>query len=134
MIKHAVFEGLVSTINDEPVDVVYLGDSAFYVIDDAGFDRHVEAEGIDREVLEILTDALNVDREQAVEAALEMMGKDDLFSKAVIDASIDNVSQMLGKSLPEGMRAWLGLTGFRIIVDYDGHVVRVDQPSIQSPE
>jgi hypothetical protein len=46
----------------------------------------------------------------------------------MIDASIDNMDQLLKRGIPEGMRAWLGMTGFKVIVNYRGQVVRVEQP------
>jgi hypothetical protein len=59
---------------------------------------------------------------------LQMLGKDDLFTKAMIDASIKNMDQILNQGLPEGARAWLGMLGFRVIVDTHGQVVRLEMP------
>jgi predicted RNA polymerase sigma factor len=57
-----------------------------------------------------------------------MIGKDDLFTKAMIEASINQMDRLLEQGIPEEMRAWLGMTGFRVIVDYRGRVVCVEQP------
>jgi predicted RNA polymerase sigma factor len=59
---------------------------------------------------------------------LQMLGKDDLFTKAMIDASIENMDQVLDRGLPDDARAWLGLLGFKVIVDRHGEVVRLDMP------
>jgi hypothetical protein len=36
--------------------------------------------------------------------------------------------------IPEDMRAYLGMTGFRIIINVHGEVIRVEQPGIASDE
>ena len=47
----AFFEGLVETEDGVPVAAVRIGGESFYVIDDQGFRRHVDAQPIDRAVL-----------------------------------------------------------------------------------
>ncbi len=126
--EFALFEGLISTEDGEPVEVTRIGDTLIYVVPDAGFLRHIDSAEIDRQVLRILRDQLEPHRDVAVEAAMKMIGRDDLFTKAMIDASIDNMEQLLKRGIPEGMRAWLGMTGFKVIVNYRGQVVRVEQP------
>jgi hypothetical protein len=79
-------------------------------------------------VIELLRGQFLAHRELATEAMLQMLGKDDLFTKAMIDASIKNMDQVLEHDLPEGARAWLGMLGFRVIVDTHGSVVRLDMP------
>jgi hypothetical protein len=79
-------------------------------------------------VIELLREQFLAHRELATEAMLQMLGKDDLFTKAMIDASIKNMDQVLEHDLPEGARAWLGMLGFRVIVDTHGNVVRLDMP------
>lgn len=128
MSRVALFEGLIATDTDEPVAVTLIGQTPHYVVPDGDFLRHVESEQIDRHVLQILHDQLEEHRELAVEAALKMIGKDDLFTKAMIEASINQMDRLLEQGIPEEMRAWLGMTGFRVIVDYRGNVVRVEQP------
>jgi hypothetical protein len=59
---------------------------------------------------------------------LEMLGRDDLFTKAMIDASIKNMDQVLDQGLPDGARTWLGMLGFRVVIDSHGEVVRLDMP------
>jgi hypothetical protein len=46
----------------------------------------------------------------------------------MIDASIKNMDQVLEQDLPDGARAWLGMLGFRVIIDTHGQVVRLDMP------
>jgi hypothetical protein len=126
--RPALFAGLVQDEDGNPVDVAAVGSTPYYVVDDAGFRRHVEAEAVDRRVIEMLREQFMAHREIATEAMMQMLGKDDLFTKAMIDASIKNMEQILKTGLPEGARAWLGMLGFRVIIDLHGEVVSLDMP------
>jgi hypothetical protein len=68
------------------------------------------------------------------EGLMAMLGKDDLFTKAMIDASIENMDQVIEQGLPDDVRTWLGMFGFRIVVDIHGDVMRVELPSQEAPE
>ncbi len=113
---------------DNPVEVVMVGDVPNYVVEDAGFRRHVESEAVDRQVIEMLREQFMAHREIATDAMLQMLGKDDLFTKAMIDASIKNMDQVIEHGMPEGARAWLGMLGFRVVIDTHGEVLRLDMP------
>ena len=126
--RTALFAGLVQDEGGNPVNVVLVGDVPNYVVEDAGFWRHVESEDVDRQVIEILREQFMAHQEIATDAMLQMLGKDDLFTKAMIDASIKNMDQVIEQGLPEGTRAWLGMLGFRVIVDTHGQVLRLDMP------
>jgi hypothetical protein len=126
--RSALFAGLVQDEDGSPVDVVMVGDVPNYVVEDAGFRRHVESKVVDLQVIEMLREQFLAHREIATEAMLQMMGKNDLFTKAMIDASIKNMDQVLEHDLPDGARAWLGMLGFRVIVNTHGEVVRLDMP------
>lgn len=130
----ALFDGLISTENGEPVEVVIVGGTTHYVVPDAGFMRHIDSVLIDKQVLQLLRDQLEPHRDRAVEEALKMIGRDDLFTKAMIDASLNNMEQLLDQGIPEEMRAWLGMMGFRVIVNYRGDVVEVEQPGQIDPD
>lgn len=124
----ALFSGLVQDEWGKPVDVVLVGDVPHYVIDDAGFRRHVEAATVDRQVIEKLRDEFMAHREMATEAMLQMLGKDDLFTKAMIDASIKNMDQILQQGLPDDARTWLAMLGFRVVIDVHGQVLELEMP------
>lgn len=126
----AFFEGLVETEDGVPVGVTYVGGVAFYVIDDQGFRRHVEARDIDRVVLAQFLAQLQQHPDEAARAMLQLMGQDDLFTKAMVDATLRNINleQILDQRMPGEARQWLGMLGFRIVVDLRGQVVRVDMP------
>jgi hypothetical protein len=126
--RTALFAGLVQDQEGNPVEVVMVGDVPNYVVVDAGFRRHVESETVDRQVIEMLREQFMAHREIATQAMLQMLGKDDLFTKAMIDASIKNMDQIIESGLPEGARAWLGMLGFRVVLDTHGNVVRLDMP------
>ena len=128
----AFFEGLVVTEDDLPVEVSYIGTTAYYVIDDQGFRHHVEAREVDRPVLTQFMEQLQEHREEAVMAMLMQLGQDDLFTKAALESTVRNlnVDQILDQGLPPQARQMLAMLGFRIVVDHHGEVVRVDMPSM----
>ncbi len=132
--RQALFAGLVFNEEEEPAEVVYVGDKPNYVILDDGFRRHVDSEYVDRQVLRWLQEQIFANRELVTEGMLSMLGKDDLFTKAMIDASIQHMDQLIEQGLPDDARTWLGMFGFRIIVDIHGDVVRIDLPAQDAPD
>lgn len=130
--RHALFAGLVFNEQDEPAEVVYVGAVPHYVILDNGFRRHVEAETVDRQVIQVLRQQILSNRELVTQEMLAMLGKEDLFTKAMIDASIKNMDRhidlLFEQGLPEETRTWLGMLGFKVVVDVHGEVVRLDAP------
>ena len=76
MARQALFDGLVYDEHELIVETATVGGEAFYVIDDNGFHRHIDAEDVDRQVLSIFLDQLQDNKEMAVEQALKMLGKD----------------------------------------------------------
>jgi len=54
MAQKAVFAGLIIDENNEPVQATYVGNEAMYVVNDAGFKRHIPSEQVDRQVLEFM--------------------------------------------------------------------------------
>lgn len=132
MARVAVFAGLVVDEADNPVDVTYVGGTPHYVVNDAGFLRHIPSEKVDRHVLDIIQENVLQNREMVVQGMLQFLGKDDLFTKAAVDASIgqmsENINTLLETGLPEDARQWLGLMGLRIIIDLHGDVVNVVMP------
>src|SRR5512139_2078316 len=132
----AFFEGLIETEDGAPVSVATVGDADYYVIDDAGFKRHVEASTVDRIVLAQFLEQMQEHRDEASQAMMKLMGSEDLFTKAAVDSTLKNVSvdQMLGQRLPPDARQWLGMLGLRVVIDYHGEVVRVDMPAAPEPD
>ncbi len=132
MSRRALFEGLVVDTEGQPVGVGTVGDEAQYVVEEAGFKFHVPAEQVDRQVLGLLREQIVANKEAVTEGAMRMIGQDDLFTKAMIDSSLNNMddhfSRLIEQGLPESARAYLGMLGFRIVLNYHGEVVRFDQP------
>jgi hypothetical protein len=131
-LRHALFAGLVFNEQDESAEVVRIGTVPHYVILDDGFRRHVEAETVDRQIMELLRQQILSNRELVTQEMLTMLGKDDLFTKAMIDASIQNIDKhvdvLFERGLPEDTRTWLGMLGFKVVVNVHGEVVRLDAP------
>jgi hypothetical protein len=133
MARQALFAGLVIEDDGQPVEVTMVGDEAFYIVDDDGFKRHIQSEYVDRQVLDNLLEMIQGHEDFIAEGTMKMLGQEDIFTKAMIETSLKNVDdqfdQLLGAGLPEDSRAWLGMLGFRVVIDYHGDVIRVEQPS-----
>ncbi len=131
MARQALFEGLVYDEQDQLVETKFIGGEATYVVDDYGFLRHISSEQVDRQVLGVFLGQLEENKDLAVEQMMNMLGKDDLFTKAAIDASLRNIDmdQIIAQGVPLQARNMLGMLGFRIIINYHGDVIRLDQPA-----
>ena len=64
---------------------------------------------------------------------MNMMGKDDLFTKAMIDSSIGNMEQIMQQGMPDDARTMLGMMGFKIIVNVHGEVIDMTMPGMEPP-
>ena len=93
--------------------------------------NHIDAEYIDRQILSFFIEQLSQNKDMAVEQAMEMMGQDDLLTKAAIDASLRNISadQIIAQGVPAQARDMLGMFGFRVVINIHGDVLRMDQPA-----
>jgi hypothetical protein len=129
MAGSAMFAGLVVDENGNAAEVAYVGANACYVVDDDDFKRHIDAEVVDRQVLRFMRGQVEDQRDLAVDAMLNMMGKDDIFTKAAVESSINNIEDSVGQPLPEDARQYLGMLGFRIIIDFHGNVVDMELPA-----
>ena len=132
MAHQSLFSGLIVDASERPVDVASIGGEAFYVVDDDGFRRHVESEYVDKQVLRHLQEMMKGHEELISEETMKMIGQDDIFTKAVIETSLKNLDsrfdELINQGMPEGARTWLGMIGFRVVIDIHGDVVRVEQP------
>lgn len=131
MARQALFEGLVYDEQGELVTTAVIGNEAHYVVNDEGFRRHIASETVDRQVLSIFLEQLENNRDLAVEQALSMVGQDDLFTKAAIDASLRNIDmdQIIAQGIPEQARNMMGMLGFRIVINLHGEILKLDQPA-----
>ena len=133
MAKHALFTGLVADPLGEPVEVAAVGGEAFYVLDDDGFKRHIESEGVDRQVLARFAEFIRGNEDLVSEGTMKALGQEDLFTKAIIDNSLRNLEKqferLIETGLPEEVRAWMGMLGFQVLIDAHGEVIEVRQPT-----
>jgi hypothetical protein len=129
-----LFSGLVFDQQGQPVDVATVGNEQHYVVLDAGFRRHVPAEYIDRQILDWFQSQIAANQDMVTQGVLSMLGRDDLFSKAMVDSSVRNLSELLEHGLPDDARTWLGMLGFRVTVDIHGDVVDISGPMQASDE
>ncbi len=131
---HPLFEGLIVDEYNHPVAVAYVGEEACYVVDDAGFHRHIPAADVDRQVLQLLLSQIEGSEEVIAAQAAKMLGQDDIFSKALIENQLKNVEKqiesVLETGIPEEGRAYIGMLGFQVRINYHGEVVGVDQPGV----
>ena len=134
MSNKAVFAGLVVDQQDQPAEVVYVGDEPCYVVDDKGFKRHIPSEQVDRQVLQTMAESVEGHEEILGEQTAKMLGAEDPFSVAAIANQLKNIDQQLDNLLqtgiPEDARAYLGMMGFRVQINVHGEVVEVKQPGV----
>jgi acetylglutamate synthase len=133
-----LFAGLVVDENDQVVETAMVGSEPMYVVNDAGFRRHIPAEYVDRQVLNFLKQQISGHEDLLSEQTAKMLGQEDIFSKAIIEKQFRNIDQqfeqLLKTGIPEEGRAYMGMMGFRIVINFHGDVVRIDQPGIISDE
>ncbi len=131
MARQAMFDGLIVDEFENPVAMAVIGGEAQYVVDDDGFHRHIDAEYVDRQILAFFIEQLSQNKDMAVEQAMEMIGQDDLLTKAAIDASLRNLTadQIIAQGVPDQARDMLGMFGFRVVINIHGDVVSMDQPA-----
>lgn len=129
MAPTAMFAGLVVDESGRPAEVAHVGPDACYIVYDEDFRRFVDAAYVDRQVLRFMRDQVQDNRSLAVGAMLDMMGKDDLFTKAAVESSIDHMEEAVGQPIPEDARQWLGMLGFRIVIDFRGDVLDIQLPA-----
>jgi len=138
MARQPLFAGLVLDEFGNVAESALIGDEPCYVVNDVGFRRHIPAEQVDRQVLGQITESMKGSEEYLSEQTAKMLGQEDIFSKAMIEQQLKNIDKQLDQlmqvGIPEDMRAYLGMTGFRIIINMHGEVVRVEQPGAASDE
>jgi len=128
-----LFAGLVVDESDRPAQSAVVGSEAFYVVDDAGFKRHIPAAQVDRQVLQHMQDLMKGNEGLLSEQAAKMLGQDDIFSKAMIESQLKNIDQqfetLMQQGIPEEARAYLGMVGLKVVINLHGEVLRIVQPS-----
>jgi hypothetical protein len=137
MSTQPLFAGLVVDEFDRAVEATVVGGEPFYVVDDAGFKRHIPAAQVDRQVLRHMQELMKGNENLVSAQTAKMLGQDDIFSKAMIENQLKNIDQqfdmLMQQGIPEEARAYLGMVGFKVVIDYHGEVLRMDQPGAPEP-
>lgn len=132
MPRQPLFAGLVVDEFDYRVDIVFVGDEPCYVVDDGGFLRHIPSEQVDRVVLSQIADLMKGSEDVLSEQTAKMLGQEDVFTKAAIEQQLKNIDkqfdQLMKVGIPEDLRAYLGMIGFKVIINVHGEVLKVEQP------
>jgi len=138
MSKKALFAGLVVDEEDRSVETATVGDESFYIVNDAGFRRHIPAEQVDRQVLSHMQEMMKGSEGFISEKAAQMLGQEDIFTKAAIENQLKNMDQqfnaLMQQGIPEEGRAYLGMLGFKVIINVHGEVVKIEQPAAADNE
>ena len=138
MPSQPLFAGLIIDENDHAVEVAFVGSEACYVVDDAGFRRHISSEHVDIQVLEAMMEMIEGHEDLISSQTARMLGQEDPFSVAMIESQLKKIDQQfeaLSKTgIPEEMRAYMGMMGCRVRVNMHGDVIEIDQPGMIAPE
>lgn len=136
MKRKPIFEGLIVDENGRPVTTAYVGEDPCYVIDDNGFSKHILSEDVDCQVLELMKEQMAGKEDLLSEQTAKMLGTDDIFSRAMIETQLKNIDQqfdnLLDMGIPEESRVYMGMLGFKIVINIHGEVVKLEQPAISS--
>jgi hypothetical protein len=132
MPRQPLFAGLVVDEANHPVGTAIIGDEPCYVVDDSGFLRHIPSRQVDSQVLELMRKQISGNEGLLSEQAAKMLGTDDIFSKAMLENQLKNIEQqfetLMEMGIPEESRAFMGMSGFKVVINVHGEVVRLDQP------
>lgn len=138
MAVQPLFAGLIVDEYDRPVEVAYVGGEPCYVVDDDGFRRHIPSEQVDRQVLRQMAELMKGNEDVISAQTAKMLGQEDIFTKAMIEQQLKNVEKqfdaLLQTGIPEEGRAYLGMLGFKVVINVHGEVIRVEQPAAAGDE
>lgn len=131
MARQALFSGLVYDEKDRLVSTGYVGSEAQYIVDDDGFMRHIDSEKVDRQILSVFLEQIKGNKDMAISQAMNFLGKDDLFTKAALDSSIDdvNLDQILAQGMPAQAQQMMGMMGFKVVIDVHGNILDMQAPT-----
>lgn len=132
MPRKPLFEGLIVDENDRPVLTAYVGGEPCYVVEDAGFRRHIPSEQVDIQVLKAMGEMIQGSEALIAEQAAKMLGQTDIFSKALIESQLKNLDKqfeaVLNAGIPEEGRTYMGMMGFHVRINVHGEVLAIEQP------
>jgi hypothetical protein len=133
MPRQPLFAGLIVDEYEQSVGTTYVGAEPCYVVNDHGFLRHIQSEQVDCKVLELMQQQIKGNEDALSEQAAKMLGTDDIFSKALLENQLKNMDKqfdaILDAGIPEESRAFMGMAGFKIVINVHGEVLRLEQPA-----
>ena len=133
MTRQPLFAGLIVDEYEQPAGTAFVGAEPCYVVIDHGLLRHVPSEQVDRKVLELMRQQISGNEDMLSKQAAKMLGMDDIFSKAMLENQLKNMEKqfdaILDIGIPEESRAYMGMSGFKIVINIHGEVIRLDQPA-----
>jgi len=138
MAREPLFAGLVIDEDDRQVETTYVGAEPCYIVDDDGFHRHIPSQKVDRQVLTKMRELIQGHEDILTNQAAKMLGQEDIFSRAMLKEQIKNIDQqfeeIIESGIPEEARAYMGMTGFKVIINHHGDVIDVKQPGYAPPD
>ena len=133
-----LFAGLVFDEFGKPAESAHVGDEPCYVVNDHGFRRHIPSQQVDREVLRMMADQVKGHEDLLSDQTAKMLGQDDIFSRAMIQNQLKNIDQQLENliqtGIPEEGRAYMGMMGFKIVINVHGEIINIEQPGMIDDE
>ncbi len=133
-----LFAGLIIDEFDQAVEIGTIGNEPCYIVDDAGFKRHIASEHVDRQIWEHITALIKGNEGIIADQTVQMLGQEDLFTHAIIRQQLEKLDQqfeaMQKTGIPEEVKAYLGMMGFKVVIDLHGDVIKIQQPSAPSSE
>lgn len=134
----ALFEGLVRDEDEKPVAVTYVGADPTYIVIEQGMRFHIDAKKVDEQVIAVFAENIKDHRSELSEAVMRFMNNKDLFTKVTIDKNLrdfeKNMPQLYEQGIPAEARQYLGMMGFRIIINRHGDLVRLEMPNATEEE
>jgi hypothetical protein len=134
MPKQPLFAGLVFDEFDRPAETALVGGDPCYVVNDAGFRRHIPAEQVDRQVLGHIAELMKGSEDLISKETAKMLGQEDVFTAAAIEQQLKNIDkqfdELMRMGIPEDVRAYLGMMGFKVTINVHGEVLSINQPGI----
>ncbi len=135
-IRRPLFADLIFNQEGQPAKAVYIGPTPHYAVPDGDFLRHVEAEYVDRQIVEQIQERILAMRDAVTEGVIRMLGEEDLFTRASIEHAIENMDRILepGNVDVDELRTALWMTGFRATVNVHGEVAHLEMPGLEGEE
>ena len=138
MYNQPLFTGLISDENEAPVSVAYIGNEPCYVVNDNGFKRHIPSMDVDRQVLKLMVGQVHGNEKIIAEQTAKMLGQNDIFTTAMIQNQLihidEQIETILQTGIPEGGLAYMGMMGFKVVINVHGEVIHVEQPTTAGEE